>query len=351
MDTQTPGSLFVPTGEGWLPTELARGPWSPDALHGGPVAALVARAVEQLAGGQDAKRASTRPETASRADPSGPAGQAPCAGHQLDAMVTARLTVELLRPVPVAPLAVTATITRPGRKVKLVEVRVTAGERDVVWARAVLLRQHAEPEWPTREGVAADPSAMASLDTSAPGMGGAGKGTPEVGGSGKGAPEVGAPGMGGAGTPVAPPGPEHGTPGRGLSDAYPAFHNSGAELRFVDGTFDTLGPGTVWVRLRAPVVPDELPSALQRAAAAADFGNGVSAVLPFDQWRFLNPDLTVVLHRPPHGEWVGLQARTELGAPGMGVATSVLWDTRARVGSATQTLVVEHRGRVPPPDS
>lgn len=326
MDTQSAGSLFVPVGDRWLPTDLARGPWSPDALHGGPVAALVARAVELLAGEQDPEPDRTMPGKGSGDKPHDPTVQAPDAAHRLDTMMAARLTVELLRPVPVAPLTVTAKVTRPGRKVKLLDVRVSVEGRDVVWARAVLLRQRAEPHWPAEEGA---PNASA----------------PNIHTSSTRATSTSEPGTSILEAPGAPPGPEHGTPGRGLSDAYPAFHTSGAELRFIDGTFDTLGPGTVWVRLRVPVVPGELPSALQRAAAAADFGNGVSAVLPFDQWRFLNPDLTVVLHRPPQGEWVGLQARTELGPPGVGVATSVLWDAHATVGSATQTLVVERRER------
>ena len=43
-------SLFVTDGLRLVPTPVARGPWSPDALHGGPVAALVAGSVEALSG-------------------------------------------------------------------------------------------------------------------------------------------------------------------------------------------------------------------------------------------------------------------------------------------------------------
>ena len=72
----------------WVPTEYARGPWDPRACHGGPVSALLARAVE-------------------RADPDAP----------VDWQV-ARLTIELTRPVPVGrPLTLTTTIERAGRKV------------------------------------------------------------------------------------------------------------------------------------------------------------------------------------------------------------------------------------------
>jgi hypothetical protein len=83
-------SLFVPDGEGWLPTALSRGPWDPNSLHGGPVAALMTRAVEQM--------------------------EAPIPAR------LARITVELLRPVPVTPLLVETALIRPGAKVSTVEV-------------------------------------------------------------------------------------------------------------------------------------------------------------------------------------------------------------------------------------
>ncbi len=77
-----PDALFVLDGGAAHPTDLARGPWNRDSLHGGPVAALIAGAVEDC--------------------------PAPAPMH------VARLTVELLRPVPVAPLAVDAAVVRPG---------------------------------------------------------------------------------------------------------------------------------------------------------------------------------------------------------------------------------------------
>ena len=123
-----------------------------------------------------------------------------------------------------------------------------------------------------------------------------------------------------------------------------AFHSEGAELRFVRGAFDRLGPSTVWIRLAVPVVDGEEPTPMQRAAGAADFTNGVSTVVPFGQFLFINPDLTVVLDRPPVGEWIGLEARTAIGAPGTGVAQSVLWDELGPVGRSVQSLVVERMG-------
>jgi hypothetical protein len=275
-------ALFTHDGVHYTPTDFSRGPWTPDALHGGPVAALVALAAE-------------------RCDSAGP-------------MYSSRLTVELLRPVPVAPLAVEAVVSRPGRKVQLIDVTVrTAAEGDdVAWGR--LLRIRAVP--------AGDPSVArvpAPLEVRA---------TDEP----------------------QPPGPGQGEPVRQPPRAserggtYRAFHSEGAELRFVRGAFDRLGPSTVWIKLAVPVVDGEDPTPMQRAAAAADFTNGVSTELPFGQFLFINPDLTVALDRPPEGQWIGLEARTAIGAPGTGVAQSLLWDELGPVGRSVQSLVVERMG-------
>ena len=94
------------------------------------------------------------------------------------------------------------------------------------------------------------------------------------------------------------------------------------------------------MRLTVPVVKGEDPSGAQRALAAADFGNGFSAVLDWDAWAFINPDLTVYLERDPVGEWIALDARTRLNGDGTGLAESVLFDQTGRVGRAVQALLI-----------
>lgn len=280
-----PAALFVPLAragepERWLPTELARGPWDPGALHGGPVAALLARAVESVA----------------------PPGE----------LLFTRFTLELLRPVPVAPLAVTAGVTRPGRRVQLVEAELVADGRPVARCRALRLR----------------------VDGTLP----AAPGDEPHGGA---EPEPYAGSTGGRGFP----GPDDAGPAQPLSGAYVGFHTAGAELRFARGAPGKPGPSTVWIRLAVPVVPGEQPSALQRIVAAADFGNGVSATLPFSEYTFINADLTVCCARPARGEWVAIDAVTDLGAPGVGLARSFLWDDSGAgpLGSAVQCLLVDRR--------
>jgi hypothetical protein len=143
------------------------------------------------------------------------------------------------------------------------------------------------------------------------------------------------------------PGPEAGVvlPFGFEQDDRPAFHRSGVEVRFLDGGADRPGPARAWFRLQRPVVDDERPSGVQRAAAAADFGNGISWVLPFDDWIFLNPDLTLHLARPPEGEWIGLEAFTLPSDQGVAMAESAVYDDRGRLGRAVQSLLLQRRDR------
>lgn len=266
-------SLFEPVeGGAWMPTWFARGPWSPDALHGGPVAALLAGIAER-GGGAD-----------------------PVAGP--DAVwQPARLTVELLRPVPLAPLSATATVTRPGRKVQVVDAVLRTADGITVASARLLRVRLARVDAPVTTADLAPPA-----------------------------------------------GPEGLAPATSPFDAYPAFHSHGVEHRFAAGTFAEPGPAVDWIRLRVPVVPGEAPSPLQRVAAAADFGNGVSRVTDFQDLLFINPDLTIHLHREPAGEWVCLDAVTWMEDRGIALAESRLWDERGQLGRSLQSLLVEPRG-------
>lgn len=259
-------ALYLPDGDRYLPTELTRGPWSPNAQHGGPVSALLAR-------------------TAERVEAPGP-------------MHPARLTVELLRPVPLTPLSTTARIARPGRKVQLVEVSLHADGTEV--ARASLLRIRSE--------TLALPAEHGGGDTTGPAVG---------------------------------PHDARAQQPKWREQEQVGFHNTATEHRAVRGDWGALGPMTDWIRLRFPVVAGETPSPLQRVAAASDFGNGISGALPFPDFRFINPDLTVYLHRLPAGEWVCLDAATYPDASGVGLAESTLYDERGRIGRALQSLLLE----------
>lgn len=125
-----------------------------------------------------------------------------------------------------------------------------------------------------------------------------------------------------------------------------AFHNGGAEHRFIGGAgAPTVGPVIDWVRLFVPVLPDVALTPLQRVAAAADFANGISHVLPWETYLFVNPDLTIHLFRPIRGEWVGMVSATHHGTSGIGMSDTALFDLDGRVGRSNQSLLLDHRAR------
>ena len=210
-----------------------------------------------------------------------------------------RLGFELLRPIPFAPLSISTRIVRPGRRVQELAGELRQGEELI--ARASALRVQRIPDGVPR---AREDAALQR----------------------------------------AMPGPETGEAVRfALDDTdRPSFASSAMEMRWLDPPFE-LGPARVWMRLRHPLLPGEPPTPLARVAATADFGNGVSAALPFERFLFINADLTIHLHRSPLGEWIGLDARTLLHDGGMGLAESVLHDVHGPVGRAFQTLVVQPR--------
>lgn len=123
---------------------------------------------------------------------------------------------------------------------------------------------------------------------------------------------------------------------------YEGYH-SAMEFRFSAGSFLDPGPATAWMRMRVPLVEGEQPSPLSRVLVAADSGNGVSNVLDFQNYLFINPDLTVHLFRYPTGEWVCLHATTFIYGAGIGLADTGLHDEHGQIGRAAQSLVVGPR--------
>jgi hypothetical protein len=164
--------------------------------------------------------------------------------------------------------------------------------------------------------------------------------------------EVGAPAAGGvsgvsgeaAGADQPPfPGPEDGVRNDWEGRQRRGFATDAMEIRFVKGRFLEPGEAIAWFRLRHPLVGGQPVHPLESVAAAGDFGNGIAAVLEWDEYLFINPDLTLYIERPPVDEWVALESRTRIEAGSVGVAESIMWDRRGRIGQATQSLVIGPR--------
>jgi acyl-coenzyme A thioesterase PaaI-like protein len=277
-------------------TEHAIGPWSVDALHGGPPAALLVRACER------AVRAETDAD-----------------------LVALRAGVDFLAPVPPGPLEVRSRVLRGGRRVALAEAVLLADGLEVLLARTWLLRTASRR--PTQD----HPGTTRSHPGTTGDHPGAGRDQQD---------DLAGPGR--PGTPGAAPLPQVSPPV--LTDwTFP--YARAVEWRLVHGNPTGPGDAAVWARQRIRLVEDEDPSGLQRAVVVADSGNGISAALDWDRWSFVNVDLAVHLSRPLDGEWVLLDAHSRYEPGGTGLATSALSDAKGTVGTGAQTLLVTPRPR------
>ena len=241
-------------------TDHTRGPWTPDAQHAGPPSALLGRAIE---------RASKKAD-----------------------FQTARVTLEILRPIPVDVLTTRAEVVRPGKSVELIEASLEHDGAPVVTARAWRIR--------TQE-----------LDFTAP--------TPDL---------------------AAPSPPEA---GREVEAFGSGGYLAAMDVAFVTGSFVEPGPATAWFRMRHPLLEGEAVSPLTRVLIAADSGNGISATIDWTQWFFINCDLSVHLNRYPRGEWVCLDAQTFPERHGVGLASSRIWDREGPIGRGAQSLFIGPR--------
>ena len=256
-------AFYERTGPGrFRATRSTTGPWAPGLQHGGPPSALLAHVLERL---------DPRP------------------GARI-----ARLSVELLGPVEVAEMTISAKVERPGKRIQLLSARAEVKGREVM--RALAWQLLAEPGRSPASG----------------------------------------------GREPAPPFPR--LQPQVFFPGQPAFpYGEALEWRFTEGHFGRPGPATVWTRCRIPIVAGEPLSGLCRLVVMVDSANGVSWELPVDEWSFVPVDLNVVLHRLPEGEWVGMSAATTIEGDGVGMARASLFDVDGSLGGSLHTLFVSPR--------
>ena len=272
-------AFYSPQGDRFVSSELTRGPWDPDSQHAGPPTALIARELECT-----------------------PAAIAPDASWQFG-----RITFEILRPVPIAPLTVSTEVVRPGRSVELLAATL-AGEEGEPLIRATA--------WRVVRAAVELPFGLAGEDAGSPAR---------------------------PSSPLAPP-----------ADGSPESSSKPGRTTATTRRWSTdFSPGAFSSRARQPCgcgcesrwSPASSRRPLQRVLTAADSGNGVSAALDWSRFLFINVDLSVHLHRMPATEWVCLDAITVPEPTGIGLADTALHDERGPIGRALQTLRRRHAGR------
>ncbi|WP_199434103.1 thioesterase family protein [Qaidamihabitans albus] len=251
------------------PTTATCGPWDPRIQHAGPPTALLVDAIERQYAG--------------------------------DERFTARLKVEIQRPVPVERVRVRIESIRGGRRTELV-----GGELSTVDG-TILLSCTA---WRFSQADVSLPEAASAL---------------------------------GEDTPMPRPEDLTGTDTPFFDIPHEEGYHTAMEWRFAKGGWRDPGPAFVWLRMRHPLVDDREPSPMQRLVVAADSVSGAAAALDPARYAFPNVDLTVRLLREPVGEWIGFDATAQYSARGAGWAAAEVYDDQGLTGASAQTLLVADR--------
>jgi acyl-coenzyme A thioesterase PaaI-like protein len=209
-----------------------------------------------------------------------------------DALAMARATVEIRSMVPLSPLRTHAVVVKPGRRTQVVEATLADDSGIVARATSQWVAHHPSEAPPSPHAVparpdgAADPGSVAGFDYPRPG-----------------------------------------------------FNCDAVELRPLQGTTETAGPGVTWVRLRTPVVDGEPTSGLVSMMTLSDVGIAVGWEPSPSGAAFINPDVTLQVNRYPLGEWVLMDSRVHAAASGVGFCETVLTDDAGPFGRVLQTLV------------
>lgn len=250
--------LYSRQGQTFVPTELVGSPWGGDRQHGGPPSALLAHEL-------------------TRAIVSG--------------LRPARLTVDLYRPVPRAPVRVETRVLRRGRRLAVVEGTILSDERPVSAARALFLAPVEIADFGAEERLEPSPESLSG---------------------------------------------EAMIPDSLAANVPPGFHRQ-VEVRWIERS----PAPTAWIRLPMTLFEGEPTSGFERLAATADFANALaSRARPGEKERgqvgFINTDSTIVLAREPVGEWIALRTERVADRQGIGLVEATVFDQSGFVGHCVQ---------------
>ena len=248
--------FFHADGDTLVPAAFATSPWG-RVLHGRLIGGLVARAAEQ----------------ARAEDPELRCG---------------RLTVDLFRAVPLAPVSVTTRPVRTGRRIVVLDVTVEQDGEPAGQGRAVLLRGSEQPD-----GTFRPPPPPWDVKT-----------PPELG-------------------------PPRSSAGRRWPPPWESWQVADGSGRLSDG---------LWIRDTHPLISGEPLTPLVRLALAADLASPVSNFSDRGL-SFINADYTVYLGREPHDEYVGIEPAWHISEAGVAAGHCVVHDLRGPVGFVSTAAV------------
>jgi hypothetical protein len=261
---QAPASaegFFGADGDMLVPAAFATSPWG-QVLHGRLIGGLTARAAEQ----------------ARAEDPD---------------MACSRLTVDMFRSVPLAPVRVTTRSVRAGRRIAVLEVTIEQDDVPVGQGRAVLLRRSEQPGGTFRP--------VSAWDARTP-------------------PQLGPPRSSSTSRWTAP------------WESWPVGGPGGPDNPVAAVT------GGLWIRDIHPLITGEQLTPLVRVAMAADLASPVSNFSTLGL-SFINADYTLYLGREPQGEYVGIQPAGHISEAGVAAGHCVAHDLQGPVGFVTVAAV------------
>ena len=265
-------ALYVRDGDAFVGTVATKGSWHDNGQAGGAVLALLGHVLEDV--------------------------------PTLTPMSITRLTVDIVRPVPVGePLWIDTEVRREGKKIQVVDLSVRTAEAEHGLARALRIREDdlrpLEADMPTSTSEV-DPAAALPRPDELESV-------------------------------------EH-HPG------VAKFLCIGAELR---RTYEPVsGYFGAWIRLRVPVVEAEPVRPASRAAIPMDMVNliGVNS-LRSGKATIINADVSAHVLRVPDGEWIGLSGNTYFDlVTGHGMSTASMSDEHGVFGVASTSQIVQPRG-------
>ncbi len=199
------------------------------------------------------------------------------AESRLEQAQTVRATFDILRPVPLTPLTIASRVLRPGRNVEQTEAVLSADGVEVMRARGWRMRL-ADVELPD------------GLSDVSPG-------------------------------PAPPEDCEEAARAGFFTDD--TAYVDGLEWRFLRGSWDEEGPAVCWTRMKVGLVEGEPITPLQHLLVMGDAASGISSALDWKAWMFINVDFSVVLERPPVGDWLSMDAETRFAGTGAAAAHAV----------------------------